>query len=119
MIILNFWGVFSLANTNFPNLIYYNKKIPQYLKKILYNIFMKRQTQIKVQTCESVGRGHPDKFCDGVADAVLTAYLKKDKNAHVACEVCAFNKTIVVGGEFKSSAKIDKLAIAKAYLKKI
>jgi S-adenosylmethionine synthetase len=72
-----------------------------------------------VQTCESVGCGHPDKFCDGVADAVLTAYLKQDKDAHVACEVCAFNKTVVVGGEFKSTAKVNHLAIAKQYLKKI
>jgi S-adenosylmethionine synthetase len=80
---------------------------------------MKRNTQIKIQTCESVGRGHPDKFCDGVADSILTAYLKKDKNAHVACEVCAFNKTIVIGGEFKSFAKIDKLSIARSYLKEI
>jgi S-adenosylmethionine synthetase len=76
-------------------------------------------TATKTQTCESVGRGHPDKFCDGVADAILTAYLLKDKNAHVACEVCAFNKTIVIGGEFKSTAKINKKRIAKAYVKKI
>jgi S-adenosylmethionine synthetase len=80
---------------------------------------MKREIELKIQTCESVGRGHPDKMCDGISDAILTAYLAKDKNAHVACESVAFNKTVVVGGEFKSSADIDRLAIAKAYVKKI
>jgi S-adenosylmethionine synthetase len=71
------------------------------------------------QTCESVGRGHPDKLCDGIADAVLTAYLKKDPYAHVACEVAAFNTTIIIGGEFSSKAKVNKLTIAKDYVKKV
>ncbi|GMO13381.1 MAG: methionine adenosyltransferase [Mycoplasmoidaceae bacterium] len=73
----------------------------------------------KTQTCESVGCGHPDKFCDFVADSILTAYLKVDSKAHIACEVCAFNKTIVIGGEFNSSKHIDKINIAKQCLKKI
>ena len=43
-------------------------------------------------TSESVSEGHPDKVCDQIADAILDACLKEDKNAHVACEVFASNK---------------------------
>ncbi|SYV93558.1 S-adenosylmethionine synthase, partial [Mycoplasmopsis synoviae] len=29
----------------------------------------------KLFTSESVGRGHPDKICDQISDAILDAYL--------------------------------------------
>ena len=31
-------------------------------------------------TSESVSEGHPDKVCDQIADAILDACLKADKN---------------------------------------
>lgn len=31
-------------------------------------------------TCESVFRGHPDKLCDQISDAILDEYLLKDEN---------------------------------------
>ena len=37
-------------------------------------------------TSESVAEGHPDKFCDQVADAVLDECLRRDPQARVACE---------------------------------
>ena len=43
----------------------------------------------KLFTSESVTEGHPDKLCDQISDAVLDAILKKDPEAHVACEVTA------------------------------
>lgn len=73
----------------------------------------------QIEICESVGCGHPDKLCDGIADSILTAYLKKDPHAHIACEVCAFNKTIVIGGEYKSTNHLDRIAIAKQYIQLI
>ena len=33
----------------------------------------------KYVTCESVFRGHPDKLCDQISDAILDEYLLKDK----------------------------------------
>lgn len=39
-------------------------------------------------TSEFVGRGHPDKVCDQISDAVLDACLKQDPNSRVALETC-------------------------------
>ena len=39
-----------------------------------------------VFTSESVGEGHPDKVCDQISDAILDECLKRDQDAHVACE---------------------------------
>lgn len=33
----------------------------------------------KIFTSESVTRGHPDKVCDQISDAILDEYLKLDK----------------------------------------
>ena len=40
-------------------------------------------------TSESVSKGHPDKVCDQISDAILDACLKEDPNSRVACEVFA------------------------------
>ncbi|MCQ3907791.1 MAG: hypothetical protein MJ219_03565 [Mycoplasmoidaceae bacterium] len=58
-------------------------------------------------TSESVGRGHPDKICDQIADAVLDECLKQDPNARVACEVFAHNRLIVIGGQITTTAYVD------------
>ncbi len=67
----------------------------------------------KLFTSESVTSGHPDKICDQISDAILDAYLKEDENAHVACEVCANQKEVVIMGEIKSTASIDIEKIAR------
>ena len=58
-------------------------------------------------TSESVTEGHPDKLCDFIADSVLDAFLEKDKNSRVACEVMAGKGEILVTGEITSTAKVD------------
>ena len=60
------------------------------------------EKNIRLVTAESVRAGHPDKFCDQVADAILDAHLRQDPNAHVAVEVFATAGKIVVGGEVTS-----------------
>lgn len=61
----------------------------------------------KIYSAESVGIGHPDKICDQISDAILDEALKQDANSHVACEVAAMNRLIVVGGEIKTNAIIN------------
>ena len=39
---------------------------------------------MRLYTNEIVFRGHPDKVCDQISDALLDAYLKEDK--HSRCE---------------------------------
>ncbi|WP_167957194.1 methionine adenosyltransferase [Anaerosporobacter faecicola] len=58
-------------------------------------------------TSESVTEGHPDKMCDILSDAILDAYLEKDPNARVACEVTATTGIISVMGEITSNAIVD------------
>lgn len=71
---------------------------------------------ITYKTAEAVCEGHPDKLCDKIADAVLDAYLRKDKSSRVACEVMAIGKRIIVGGEITSEAKVDILSVVRRVL---
>ncbi|MBR3240883.1 MAG: methionine adenosyltransferase [Oscillospiraceae bacterium] len=63
--------------------------------------------QTRLVTAEAVRKGHPDKFCDQVADAILDAHLSYDPNARVAVEVMATAGKITIGGEITSRASIN------------
>ncbi len=65
----------------------------------------------KLFTSESVTVGHPDKMCDIISDSILDTYLKHDKKARVACEVCVSHNTVFVTGEITSSynTNIEKI----------
>lgn len=58
-------------------------------------------------TAESVRRGHPDKFCDQVSDAVLDECLRHDSASRVAVETMASGKLVIVGGEVTTNAWVD------------
>lgn len=62
---------------------------------------------------ESVTKGHPDKICDQVSDAVLDAILAQDPNGRVACETCCTTGMVLVMGEISTTANIDIPAIAR------
>ena len=74
-----------------------------------------------VFTSESVGKGHPDKVCDQISDAVLDACLKKDPRSRVACETLAGFNLVVNVGEITCSdfETIDTEAIARDTVKGI
>ncbi|WP_033161300.1 methionine adenosyltransferase [[Mycoplasma] collis] len=73
----------------------------------------------KLFTSESVGRGHPDKICDQISDRILDAFLKKDPDSRVACEVMASNRLIIIAGEIKTKAYVDVVKEAWKVVKKI
>lgn len=62
---------------------------------------------IRIITAESVRCGHPDKFCDQIADRILDAHLEGDPNARVAVEVFATAGKIIVAGEVTSTAQVN------------
>ena len=65
-------------------------------------------------TSESVTEGHPDKLCDQISDAVLDAFLTKDPEARVACEVCVTTGLLVIMGEIRTSTDyVDIPTIAR------
>ena len=61
----------------------------------------------KLFTTESVTMGHPDKLSDLIADSILDAYLAKDEDARVACEVALSKNKVFIMGEITSKAKVD------------
>lgn len=65
------------------------------------------EKNIRLFTAESVRAGHPDKFCDQIADAILDAHLRQDPNARVAVEVFATAGKMLIGGEVTSKAEVD------------
>lgn len=64
-------------------------------------------------TSESVTEGHPDKVCDQISDAILDEILKKDCNAHVACEVTATTGMVHVMGEISTECYVDISSVAR------
>ena len=68
---------------------------------------------------EIVFRGHPDKVCDQISDALLDAYLEEDKNSRCGIEVVGGKGLIVVTGEVTSTGKVDVEKTVKRVLKDI
>ena len=64
-------------------------------------------------TSESVTKGHPDKVCDSVSDAILDAIIAQDPNARVACETFCTTGMVNVMGEITTSADIDITKIVR------
>ncbi len=78
---------------------------------------------IKQGTCfftsESVSKGHPDKVCDQISDAILDEILRKDKAARVACETYITRGLVVVGGEITTKTWVDVEHLVRQVLKDI
>ena len=70
-------------------------------------------------TSESVTKGHPDKVCDQIADAILDALLAQDPMSHVACEVTAITDAVHIFGEITTTAKVDYEQIARDTIRSI
>ena len=61
-----------------------------------------------------VSKYHPDKYADQISDAILTEILKKDPNAHVACECLAKDDVVVIAGEITATCHPDYEAIVRS-----
>jgi S-adenosylmethionine synthetase len=70
-------------------------------------------------TSESVTEGHPDKVCDQISDAVLDAVLRRDPEAHVACETATTTGMIVVFGEISTTTYVDIPAVVRETIEEI
>ncbi len=58
-------------------------------------------------TSESVTKGHPDKICDQISDAILDAMIEQDPMSRVACETCCTTGQVMVMGEITTKAQVD------------
>ncbi len=73
----------------------------------------------RLVTAEAVRRGHPDKFCDQIADAILDAHLSCDPAARVAVEVMATAGNISISGEITSRAEVDYGKIVDVVIRQV
>lgn len=64
-------------------------------------------------TSESVTKGHPDKICDQISDAILDEMLKQDPMSRVACETTCTTGQVLVMGEITTNAQVDIPAIVR------
>lgn len=71
------------------------------------------------KTCEMVSPGHPDKFCDMIADAVVIDAMQHDPKSHVAIEVMATAGNIIVSGEVSSTHSIDYIALVNSIIEEV
>ena len=60
-----------------------------------------------MRTCEFVSPKHPDKTCDFIADSLLDAYLRGDKDSRTAIEVMGGHGVISISGEVTSATDVD------------
>ena len=71
---------------------------------------------MKLYSNEIVFRGHPDKVCDQISDAILDACLKEDKFSRCGIEVMGGKGKIFITGEVTTKAKINVEKITKRVL---
>lgn len=74
---------------------------------------------MKLYSNEIVFRGHPDKVCDQISDALLDQYLKGDKNSRCGIETVGGKGIIFITGEVTSSSKVDVESVVKKVLEDV
>ena len=72
-----------------------------------------------ILTSEAVTRGHPDKVCDQIADAVLDAVLAEDPEARAACEAAVWENSVCLFGELTACQEPDYADVVREVLRDI
>ena len=73
----------------------------------------------KIVTCEQVSRGHVDKICDQISDAVVAECLRKDPASRVACETTVSTGLVHIMGEITTKGYVDISRIAREVIRDI
>ncbi len=66
-----------------------------------------------------MSEGHPDKISDQISDAILDEFLRRDRDAKVACETLCTTGLVVVAGEVRSDAYVDVQGVARGVINRI
>lgn len=74
---------------------------------------------MRLFSTEQVSKYHPDKYADQISDAILNACLQEDPDSRVACECMVKGKTVILGGEITTAAKVDYAETAKRVGRKL
>ncbi|MCB2314116.1 methionine adenosyltransferase [Clostridium tagluense] len=70
-------------------------------------------------TSECVTKGHPDKICDQISDAILDACLTEDPDSRVACETLVTTGQVVVAGEITTKTYVEVQDVVRKVIKDI
>jgi S-adenosylmethionine synthetase len=71
-------------------------------------------------TSESVTRGHPDKICDQVSDAIVDHFLKQDPDARINAECAVSSGVMFISTHYATSATaLDITDIARRTIREI
>lgn len=68
---------------------------------------------------EIVFKGHPDKVCDQISDALLDAYLQQDRNSRCGIEVVGGKGKIFITGEVSSRGNVNIVETVKNTLRDV
>ena len=74
---------------------------------------------MKIISSETVFRGHPDKICDQISDAILDECLNQDNTSRCGIETMGGKGKIFITGEVTTKANINVEEIAKRVLSDI
>lgn len=74
---------------------------------------------MRLFSTEQVTKYHPDKYADQISDAILNACLQEDPDSRVACECMVKGKTVILGGEITTAARVDYAEVAKRVGRKL
>lgn len=68
---------------------------------------------------EIVFRGHPDKVCDQISDALVDEFIKGDKKSRCAIETMGGKGKIFITGEVTSKSRVDIPKVVNSVLKDV
>lgn len=70
-------------------------------------------------TSESVTRGHPDKLCDQVSDAIVDNFLRDDPSSSIVAECALASGVMFISAHYASQAKVDMQNIARDTIREV
>ncbi len=70
-------------------------------------------------TSESISRGHPDKLCDQVSDAIVDHFLNQDRNSSIVAECAVSSGVLFIAARYASTAKLDIPDVARQVIREI
>src|SRR3954471_13122847 len=74
-------------------------------------------TDRRLFTSNSVLRGHPDKLCDRISDALVDAHLSVDPEARIRAETAAAGQVVFVVTDARVKGEVDVTGVVRATLK--
>ena len=73
-------------------------------------------TERRLFTSSSVLRGHPDKLCDRISDALVDAHLTLDPGARMRAETAAAGQVIFVATDARVRGEVDVTGVVRSTL---